>query len=56
MSAEVARAGLGAPVQDNGQVKFLGAVERAAREAQRRQVGAYADGVSCAPPGKVQHR
>lgn len=51
VNAEIARAGLGAPVQYNGQVKFLAAVERAAREAERRRVGAYAEGTSCALPG-----
>ena len=53
VNAELARAGLGSPVQYNGQVKFLAAVERAAREAERREVGAYADGVSCALPERV---
>ncbi len=52
VNAAVAGAGLGAPVQYNGQVKFLPAVERAAREAERHRVGAYADGVSCALPGQ----
>ena len=56
VNAEIARAGLGSPVQYNGQVKFLGAVERAAREAERRGVGAYADGVSCALPERVGTR
>jgi micrococcal nuclease len=56
VNAEVARAGLGAPVQYNRQVKFLAAVERAAREAERRRVGAYADGVSCALPGRAGRR
>ena len=53
VNAEIARAGLASPVQYNGQVKFLAAVEGAAREAERRKVGAYADGVSCALPERV---
>lgn len=56
VNADVARAGLGTPVQYNGQVRFLAAVQRGAREAERRKVGAYADGVSCALPGRVQER
>lgn len=56
VNAEVARAGLGSPVQYNGQVRFLAAVERAAREAERRGVGAYAAGVSCALPERVGAR
>lgn len=50
VNAEVARAGLGVPVQFNGQTKFLPAVEKAAEEGRRRKNGAYADDVSCALP------
>ena len=56
VNAEIARAGLASPVQYNGQVKFLDAVERAAQEAERSGVGAYADGVSCALPERVGAR
>jgi endonuclease YncB( thermonuclease family) len=53
VNAEVARAGLGVPVQFNGQVKFLPAVEEAARDAKSLKKGAYADHVSCALPARV---
>lgn len=53
VNAEVARAGLGSPVQYNGQVKFLAAVEEAAEEARERKRGAFGDDVSCSLPSKV---
>ena len=53
VNAEVARAGLGVPVQFNGQIKFLPPVQQAALEARRLKRGAYADHVACALPAKV---
>jgi micrococcal nuclease len=53
VNAEIARAGLGVPVQYNGQVKFLPPVEQAAAEAKRLKHGAHADHVACALPAKV---
>lgn len=53
VNAEIARAGLGAPVQFNGQVKFLPPVEAAAAEARQAMAGAYAADVDCALPGQV---
>ncbi len=53
VNAEIARAGLGVPVQFNGQVKFLPPVEEAAAEARRVGAGAYAPDVHCALPGQV---
>lgn len=50
VNAEIARAGLGSPVQFNPQVKFLPPVEEAAAEAKRARAGAFADGVNCALP------
>ncbi len=52
-NAEIARAGLGVPVQFNGQVKFLPPVEAAAAEAERTGVGAYAGDVDCALLGQA---
>lgn len=52
VNAEIARAGLGVPVQFNHQVRFLPPVEEAAAEAKRTGAGAYADGVNCALPGQ----
>ena len=53
VNAEIARVGLGAPVQYNGQVKLLPLVEAAAEEAKRLEKGAYADDVSCGLPAQV---
>jgi micrococcal nuclease len=53
VNAEVARAGLGVPVQFNGQIKFLPPVQQAALEARQLKRGAYADHVECALPAKV---
>jgi micrococcal nuclease len=53
VNAEIARAGLGVPVQYNDQVRFFPPVQEAAEEARRLRKGAYADDVTCALPARV---
>ncbi|MDO5681876.1 MAG: thermonuclease family protein [Propionibacteriaceae bacterium] len=53
VNAEIAAAGLGAPVKFDGNVRFYQEVADAAASAQEQEVGAHSPTEECALPGQV---